>query len=188
MTAPCVVCSSLPRRTSRDVALAEESPVSPSERAEVRAAADSPFGGAGEGERGARSPAVLGNRGTVGIGPETPGRDDVSAIAPSDYLPAPPPPPPPTISTPVHAVASGRKLTRRARVWPRELQPLLRVAAQLSSTGRDPQPYIRGLRRDLTSTHPTLGELLVTTLSIPWAVTGSYASDSPLSHVHSCAN
>jgi len=45
-----------------------------------------------------------------------------------------------------------------ARLIIGKLQPL-RVAAQLSSTGRDPQPYIRGLRRDLTSTHPTLGEL-----------------------------
>jgi len=48
-----------------------------------------------------------------------------------------------------------------------KLQPLLRVAraAQLSSTGRDLQPYIRGLRRDLTSPYLTLGS--VTTLSFP---------------------
>lgn len=68
---------------------------------------------------------------------------------------------------------------RRSRLITGELQPL-RVAAQLSSTGRDPQPYIRGLRRDLTSTHPTLDEPRHHPLYSENTVTESYALAFPL--------
>lgn len=74
-------------------------------------------------------------------------------------------------------VDEGERVRRRSRLITGELQPL-RVTAQLSSTGRDPQPYIRGLRRDLTSTHPTLDEPRRHPL-FPTTVTSLYALDSP---------